>query len=46
VKLDEADVSCEASRHSQDDCVAAMVTMVTAMPDPRRCGKCAEVKLA
>jgi len=33
------------SRHSQDDRVAAMVTMVTAMPDHRRCGNCAEVEI-
>jgi len=34
------------SRHAQDDRVAVMVTMVTAMPDHRRCENCAEVELA
>jgi len=33
------------SRHSEDYRVATMVTMVTAMPDHRRCGNCAEVEL-
>jgi len=34
------------SRHAQDDRVAVMVTMVTVMPDHRRCENCAEVELA